>query len=255
MSYIEEAVETCSPHFFGEKVTVKQFSAAIKYAINALQELDAIKKQLFYNKTSYLLEPVEKDDLTCEVLLEGFNENPKDIIHAILGIATEAGELLEALDTVYMGSNCTFDHVNLKEEGGDLQWYQALLFKTIETTFEEVQQLNIAKLQKKRYKNKKFSIEEATERDLSAEREELESGVHSTGHVDIGRENVKAFKEELRDLGIEVKNATVTEFEASEDLKAGQTVISIEPDKIGAFDPLQFKADYGKNNDCLGEDQ
>ena len=65
-----------------------------------------------------------------------------------------------------------FDEVNLKEELGDLFWYNAILFREYKLDLDDVLQINIDKLNK-RY-GAKFSEEAAINRDLKAEREILE---------------------------------------------------------------------------------
>jgi len=95
-----------------------------------------------------------------------------DTEHGILGIATEAGELLDALKkAIFYGK--PLDLVNIKEEIGDAMWYIALICKANGWTFEEIQQQNIAKL-KARYPDK-FTQDKALNRDLPKEREVLES--------------------------------------------------------------------------------
>jgi NTP pyrophosphatase (non-canonical NTP hydrolase) len=95
-----------------------------------------------------------------------------DIEHGIIGIASEAGELLDALKKhIYYGKQ--IDSVNVKEELGDLFFYAALLCRHFGWTFEEIQQQNIAKL-KARYPDK-FTQDKALNRDLTKERKVLES--------------------------------------------------------------------------------
>lgn len=97
-------------------------------------------------------------------------ENPR-IEHAIIGISTEAGELLDALKKQkFYGKD--LDKVNLKEEGGDILWYLALLFDALGTDFGTEMQRNIDKL-KTRFPEK-FTQDAAFDRDLDKERETLE---------------------------------------------------------------------------------
>lgn len=93
------------------------------------------------------------------------------LLHATQGMATEAGEMVDALKK-YMFYGKTLDEVNLIEELGDSLWYTAVAIDVLSTTFEEVMQINIAKL-RKRYGDK-FTTERAIVRDLYAEREILE---------------------------------------------------------------------------------
>lgn len=48
-----------------------------------------------------------------------------DVIHAIIGLSTEAGELLEAVEKAY-DEAAPLDVVNVREEMGDLLWYIAI---------------------------------------------------------------------------------------------------------------------------------
>ena len=70
------------------------------------------------------------------------------IEHAILGIGTEAGELLDVVKRrkVY---HQLLDMVNIKEEAGDLLHYIARLLDACGWTFEEVLEDNVMKLQKR----------------------------------------------------------------------------------------------------------
>lgn len=93
------------------------------------------------------------------------------ILHGALGISTEAGEILDAVKkSIFYGK--PFDLVNLQEEIGDCLWYLAILAKEAGMSFEDIMAQNIAKL-KARYPDK-FTEERALNRDLVAERRELE---------------------------------------------------------------------------------
>jgi NTP pyrophosphatase (non-canonical NTP hydrolase) len=94
------------------------------------------------------------------------------MLHGIVGIATEAGELLDAAKK-RMFYGAPLDAVNLVEEIGDVLWYMAILCDELDVTFEMVMETNINKLHK-RYKKGKFSKSAAMNRNLPAEREVLE---------------------------------------------------------------------------------
>lgn len=184
-NYIEDANRTKSTSYYPAKVSRSEFLRTLNSAITALNKLDKIKKALFYGKPLFPGDlPVIGD--TCETLaiehLHGLHHNIRvDILHGIIGKATEGCELLEALErSVITGT--TLDFVNVAEEIDDGQWYDAVLAKAIGVTFEEVQTTNIAKL-RKRYPEK-YADAEALTRDIDSERATLESGVHCTGHVD-----------------------------------------------------------------------
>ncbi len=93
------------------------------------------------------------------------------LLHAGIGLATEAGEFLDALKKhVFYGKE--LDTVNLSEEMGDIFWYCALIADELGVDFSKVMDTNIAKL-KARY-GEKFTEEKAENRDLTTERTILE---------------------------------------------------------------------------------
>lgn len=96
-----------------------------------------------------------------------------DLLHASMGLVTEAGEFQDMLKKhVFYGK--PLDKVNLKEEIGDLLWYCAIALEALDTDFQAVMQTNIDKL-KARYPEK-FTEEKAENRNLAKERKILENG-------------------------------------------------------------------------------
>lgn len=99
------------------------------------------------------------------------DEDLIDLLHAGIGLATEAGEFLDAIKKhIFYGKK--LDTVNLAEEGGDTLWYLALAFRKLKTTFDKEMQVNIDKLVA-RYPEK-FTEYLAENRDLELERKILE---------------------------------------------------------------------------------
>lgn len=106
------------------------------------------------------------------LVLSGRTDNPKDfntqMLHGILGVTSEAGELSDHLKRhTFYGT--PFDAGNVKEECGDLLWYIALICRTCGFTLEEVMEANIAKL--KRRFPEGFTEHHALNRDLENEME------------------------------------------------------------------------------------
>ena len=94
------------------------------------------------------------------------------ILHATMGLCTEAAEALDAVKKhIFYGKE--LDRTNLKEELGDLFWYAAILADELDVSFEEIQRTNIRKL-KSRYRDG-FSEGEAVHRDLEKEKKTLSS--------------------------------------------------------------------------------
>ncbi len=93
------------------------------------------------------------------------------LLHGSCGIATEAGELLDAMKKhIFYGKE--IDTVNIVEEIGDLMWYSAIILDELGVEFEQVMEKNINKLQA-RY-GEKFSESRANTRNLDTERDILE---------------------------------------------------------------------------------
>ncbi len=94
------------------------------------------------------------------------------LLHGGIGLATEAGEFLDALKKhVFYGKE--LDKVNLREEMGDIFWYCAIIADQLDVDFADVMERNITKL-KARY-GEKFSETKANTRDLDTERQILEN--------------------------------------------------------------------------------
>jgi NTP pyrophosphatase (non-canonical NTP hydrolase) len=94
------------------------------------------------------------------------------LIHASMGLVTEAAEFQDALKkSLFYGK--PLDTTNLKEEVGDLLWYLALAMDALNTDFDAEQDRVIRKL-KARYPSK-FDNELAENRDLATERKILET--------------------------------------------------------------------------------
>lgn len=98
-------------------------------------------------------------------------DNMEHILHAALGVTTEAGEIADQVKKhVYYGKK--LDRDNLIEESGDLAWYLVVLLQALNSSLDEALEKNIKKL-KLRYGNS-FSEEKAINRDVKAERKILE---------------------------------------------------------------------------------
>lgn len=83
-----------------------------------------------------------------EEILQSLYYEKVDLIHAILGISGEAGELLDAIKkhTIY---NKPLDVENVIEELGDLEFYLEQLRQILSISREDTLQANINKLRKR----------------------------------------------------------------------------------------------------------
>lgn len=147
--------------------------------------LDDIKKNVFYGKTinqdkwadnlsNGLTSLVDTADEIDQLTTDRININPR-LFHAIIGIATESTELVEAILKA-VENNEDIDSVNVCEELGDLNWYQAIAIDASQANWDNILETNLNKL-KKRYPDK-FTSEDAINRDLISERQILEGKQH-----------------------------------------------------------------------------
>jgi NTP pyrophosphatase (non-canonical NTP hydrolase) len=151
--------------------TVEGLGAAMHTAINASRAIDAYKKYLFYGKEN----EIEHYTTGQRAYTHGVADRMCDqetirLMHSIMGLYDEAGELMQALfEHVYMG--ISLDDVNLKEEFGDTLWYLALAcryFRVDSLTFFMIGNYN--KLSA-RYPEGTWTMGRALDRDKDAERE------------------------------------------------------------------------------------
>ncbi len=107
----------------------------------------------------------------AETFNSTYDSKNLDLLHASMGLSTEAAEFTDALKKhIFYGKE--LDETNLKEEIGDILWYAAIALEALGADFESVMQTNIDKLSA-RYPEK-FTEELAENRDLAKEREILE---------------------------------------------------------------------------------
>lgn len=157
---------------FKNSEVIKELYTAINNMVGYSKDLDALKKFCFYGKLSPDLWFSAQAHEVAPSIQKALTPQVIRLIHAAMGLATEAGEILEHLrDHVF--DEKPLDTVNLVEEGGDTMWYMGLYSDALKTKLEEIKRINNAKL-KSRYPDK-FTEEKAIERNLDQERQVLES--------------------------------------------------------------------------------
>jgi len=97
-----------------------------------------------------------------ESLLNEMNETKLDAIHMSIGVAGEAGELLDAVKRFAIYGR-DLDRENVVEELGDLEFYIEGLRQTFNISRQETLTANIAKLGK-RYDKGRYTNEDAQAR-------------------------------------------------------------------------------------------
>jgi len=112
-----------------------------------------------------------RDCLRTESTLFNIKPGTDRLLHAAMGMQTEAAEFTDQLKKhIFYGK--PLDVTNLKEEIGDLLWYLAIAMDELKTDFSKEQNRVINKL-KVRYPSK-FEAVQALDRNLIDERKELE---------------------------------------------------------------------------------
>jgi NTP pyrophosphatase (non-canonical NTP hydrolase) len=109
-------------------------------------------------------------------ILQRINIDNIDLIHGIMGICDEAGELNNAIKG-YIFYGKKLDKNNIIEELGDLFYYMNVIMNYLNITLDEVKEKNINKL-KVRYKDKEFDSQNAINRNLKKEKKVLKSVVN-----------------------------------------------------------------------------
>ena len=162
-------------------ITNKEALKATLDVFEAVTEiLDLFKKSIYYSKpiteNQFQGAVLELVNLASELQMQSFtgnksllNFNPR-VLHGVLGVATESGELVSALNKTYYEG--VLDPINVQEELVDANWYTAILHDELGLDWETGLQNNIDKL-KARFPEK-FTSEKAINRDLKTERKELE---------------------------------------------------------------------------------
>lgn len=178
--FVVDAIKTESKI---EQVTTNKelLIQTISILVHAGNILDQIKKNVFYAKpfaiddlVSHTQSLNESVNLLNKISTNDIVDNKSDlgvnprIFHSIVGISTEATELLEALDI----NGQKMDSINIAEEFGDIDWYKAIGVDELAIDWVTILTTVIQKL-KTRYPDA-FTSEDAINRDLEKEREVLD---------------------------------------------------------------------------------
>ena len=97
--------------------------------------------------------------------LEVGNANVPRLMTAAFGISAEAGELVEIIKKMFLqGKPYTEENIiHMKKEAGDILWYMSQLCIALDTTFEELMEINYQKLSA-RYPEGTFDVHRSENR-------------------------------------------------------------------------------------------
>ena len=97
--------------------------------------------------------------------LEAGGANVTQLLTAALGLTAESGEFTEVVKKIFLqGKPYNEDNVfHMKRELGDICWYLAQACMALDTTFDEVIEMNVEKLQS-RYPGGSFDVHNSENR-------------------------------------------------------------------------------------------
>lgn len=169
--YSTEAEKTCTIVFNPQYVERDDLVETLKRVIDDAERMNLFKKLFFRGRTPAEVGFVDPGmQRSMGPLLEGASVDEVNIIHGIVGVVTEAGEMAELLLAFIEGA--PFDRVHLLEEGGDVEWYQHRILRGIRATADVRDRANIDKLHGRH--GEAFDVFRDANRDLGTERAKLE---------------------------------------------------------------------------------
>lgn len=175
--YVAETERTNSGLFYPEKVSAEHFAVDLQAFIDAGERMNLWKKVLFRGHEPSALGLVDVRELgdsdKYKSLAYFFDDKAADLLHGIVGIATESAELAE-IPWKWIALKKPFDTVNVREEMGDVLWYMSRLMKWADTSFFAEMVRNINKLLARH--GKSFNFERDNRRDYAKERSVLSGG-------------------------------------------------------------------------------
>lgn len=122
-------------------------------------------EQEYYNMKKML----EENNMTMDnyqklaMRTKSATQVPEEILlNAVMGIAGEAGEVVDEMKKVYFQGH-EFDVESIMFEVGDILWYIALMCEGLGCSMSEVAEMNIEKL-KIRYPGEGFTTEDSINR-------------------------------------------------------------------------------------------
>lgn len=179
--------------------TSKPFlSSIMKQLVIDSDILDVLKKNIYYNReidTDDIMYKLDIQSATAKFskeYVEELEDSTQDkididprLLHGVIGIATEGGELIQSLiESNALGTSTKGvpDRTNILEELGDVAWYMSIVIDALDSDWDTVLNTVINKL-KKRYPDK-YSDEYANNRDLNTERQVLEDNINAVEKID-----------------------------------------------------------------------
>jgi NTP pyrophosphatase (non-canonical NTP hydrolase) len=106
------------------------------------------KKLKSESGTAKYSEAASRVDRNYDALVPTLTDSKLRLLNGAMGLAGETGELVDQIKKhIFYGK--ALDITNVREELGDILWYMHLIVKESGSSFDELMELNIAKLQKR----------------------------------------------------------------------------------------------------------
>lgn len=169
--YQAEADATCSTHWNPQNVILEDFHRTLKQFVELASILNLYKKLLFRGVEPGAInmpQPAPGESMAdhgCAIPFDMI-----DLVHGILGDATESGETAAILLDVLGGYQP--DRVNVIEECGDKRWYINRMLRWAGATDLQCEMTNIDKLHGRH--GSSFDVFRDANRNLERERQRLE---------------------------------------------------------------------------------
>lgn len=169
--YQSEADKTCSPHWNPQHVNQEALTNTLRQFIDLCGVMNVYYKLLLRGKTPDQFN-LQMPPLNESLAAHGgaIPSGEIDLVHGILGSATEVGELVEILLDLIEGKPA--DRVNAIEETGDMRWFLNRVLRWADCSDFQCEQTNIDKLHGRH--GTAFDIFKDANRDLQRERARLE---------------------------------------------------------------------------------
>jgi hypothetical protein len=168
--YQAEAYKTCSPHWNPHNVEFDGLLRTLSQFVDLCGVLNVYYKLLLRGKTPDqvgMIAPAYDASLAAHG--GTFPASEIDLVHAILGGASEIGELVEVALDMLEGKPA--DRVNVIEEVGDMRWFLNLALRWADCSDLQCEMTNIDKLHGRH--GSAFDIFRDANRDLERERASL----------------------------------------------------------------------------------
>ena len=181
--YLGLSEKTLSKNFYINEDSNAALTDTITDIVKLGDQLDLMKKIIYYGKD---IKPKRYSGLPG-FIRHTYNSivgkkykyattaEQQVVLHAAIGMVTESIEILKEVSEAIQEDR-EFNKVNLFEESGDIEWYQAIFGREFNFDLSHIWETNINKL-KARY-GEKFSSEKALNRDIANETEVLTEGLN-----------------------------------------------------------------------------